>query len=156
MTDDDKEARIEMSAAFALTDEGLMAFLSGLVDSVLRADGLQPKDGDTPQAARIKTLSRDLRDPVTKMLDRLSGLDEMSAAIGRGEPMWPSQNLLSDALGRAFSLGTQVAKYAAPHRELTDEESKAIADQIEDLCKNDPAARKIIEDFQRLHPEADE
>jgi hypothetical protein len=152
---DDEEARIEMSTAFAATDEGLAAFLSGLVDSVLRCDALKPADGDTPKAERIKALGRAYRDPLTEMLNRLSGLDEMHAAIQRGEPMWPSQNALGEVLVRTWTLGIEVAEFVAPHRELTDEESEALADEIEDMIENNPEVKAVIEQYQRLHPEAD-
>jgi hypothetical protein len=97
-----------------LTDEGLMAFLYGLVDQLLMGDTLKPEDGDTAEVKRIKTLGRGFRDAAVKMLERLSGLDEIHAAIKRGEPMWASQNALSRALSQAQIHGIDVASYVAP------------------------------------------
>jgi hypothetical protein len=142
-----------MRAAFAATEEGLAAFLSGLVDQLLSGHTLQPQDGDTPELARIKTLGRAYRDAAAKMLHRLSGMDEIGEIGGQRPIQWPSQNALSYALLSAYKDGIDVAQYVAPPRELTAEEDQALTDAIADLIENDPAVRAVVEEFNRLHPD---
>jgi hypothetical protein len=146
----------DMRAEFMATDEGIFAFLYGLVDQVLSGRVLAPQEDDTPKVARLRKVARIYRDGASEMLERLSGLDELHAAIKKGEPMWPSQNGLSLALSQAIAFGVEVGELAAPDPALSEEEGQALVDAIERLIETDPVARGIFEQYQRLHPDTDE
>ncbi len=139
----------EMRAAFQLTDEGLAAWLYGLVDTLLAGDTLQPEEGDTPHDLTLKGKGRAYRDRAMAMLERLSGWDD-ATRDAEGRIRWPSQNALSGALVQAMTDGLDIADYAAPRYVRWDEDdprAEALADEI----KANPALTEIAEAFNDLH-----
>jgi hypothetical protein len=140
----------EMRAAFQIgTDEGLMAWLNGVVDTLLFGDVILPQEGDTPEVLALKAKGRAYRDQAVKMLGRLSGLDEIHQRIMAGEPMWSSQNALSAALSRAMSDGIDIAAYAAPrYAEMADDDPRSeemVAEIAQALEANPVLAKKVRE-----------
>jgi hypothetical protein len=124
----------KMCAAFMATEEGLAAFLYGLVDQLLGGDTLQPEDGDNPEEeGRIKTLGRGYRNAAMEMLYRLSGLDKLASQ----RPIrWG-----------AYIHGVAVAEYVAPRG------TAHLVRRIEDDPDLGAMVEEMVEEFNRLHPD---